>query len=62
MEVKLIKVPAKIGCIGCWYEYRDDCPVKYEYGKPWNMDFSPCFDEEQNRHMIFVPEDQKNEG
>lgn len=62
MEVKLVLVPCKTGCTGCWYEDRDDCPVGYEYGKLEAMDFSPCFDKEQNRHMIFIPEDQKNEG
>lgn len=59
MEVKLIKVPAKAGCMGCWYEDRDDCPVKRD--ERGNLDFTPCFDSEQNYHMIFIPEDQKNE-
>lgn len=60
MEVKLIRVPAKVGCKGCWYEDMDDCPVKRD--ERGNLDFTPCFDEEQNCHMIFIPEDQKDEG
>lgn len=61
MEVKLIKVPATVGCTGCWYEDRDDeCPVKKdEKGK---YDFAPCIDSEQDEHMIFIPENQKDEG
>lgn len=60
MEVELIKVPAKAGCMGCWYEDGDDCPVKRD--KEGNLDFTPCFDNEQDHHMIFIPKDQKNEG
>lgn len=58
-EVKLIRVPCKIGCTGCWYE-DSGCPVKRD--EQGNLDFTPCFDKEQNCHMIFIPEDQKNEG
>ena len=60
MEVNLIKVPAKEGCKGCWYEHRNDCPVKRD--KLGNFDFRPCFDRKQDCHMIFISEDQKNEG
>ena len=60
MEVKLIRGPAKVGCEGCWYEYMDDCPVNRD--ERGNLDFTPCFNSEQNCHMIFIPEDQKNEG
>ena len=60
MEVELIKVPAKAGCMGCWYEDSAACPVKRDKGG--NLDFTPCFDSEQNCHMIFISEDQKNEG
>lgn len=58
MEVKLTLVPCKAGCTGCWYEYRDDCPAGKDYK---TADFTVCFDKEQNRHMIFIPEDQKDE-
>ena len=59
MEVELIKVPAKAGCMGCWYDYRPDCPAfKDENGK-WY--FTHCTDEDGNQ-LIFVPQDQKNEG
>lgn len=60
MEVGLIKVPAKAGCMGCWYEDSAACPVKRD--ERGNLDFTPCFDSEQNCHMIFISEDQKNEG
>lgn len=60
MEVKLVKVPAKVGCMGCYYEHRADCPVTYVKGG--GLDFTPCFDAEQNCHMILIPENQKNEG
>lgn len=60
MEVELIKVPAKAGCMDCWYEDSDDCPVKRD--KEGNLNFTPCFDSEQYCHMIFIPKDQKNEG
>ena len=60
MEVELIKVPAKAGCMGCWYEDSEACPVKRD--KMGNLDFTPCFDSGQYCHMIFIPKNQKNEG
>ena len=52
--MELIKVPAKLGCEGCWYDNRPDCPAfKDENGK-WN--FTHCADEDGNQ-LIFVPQD-----
>lgn len=50
--MELIKVSAKLGCDGCWYDNRPDCPAfKDENGK-WN--FTHCADEDGNQ-LIFVP-------
>ena len=50
--MELIKVPSKLGCDGCWYDNRPDCPAfKDENGK-WN--FIHCADEDGNQ-LIFVP-------
>ena len=50
--MELIKVPSKLGCDGCWYDNRPDCPAfKDENGK-WN--FTHCADEDGNQ-LIFVP-------
>lgn len=50
--MELIKVPSKLGCDGCWYDDRPDCPAfKDENGK-WN--FTRCADEDGNQ-LIFVP-------
>lgn len=56
--MELIKVPAKLGCDGCWYDNRPDCPAfKDENGK-WN--FTHCADEDGNQ-LIFVPQDENEE-
>lgn len=53
--MELIKVPSKLGCDGCWYDNRPDCPAfKDENGK-WN--FTHCADEDGNQ-LIFVPQDE----
>ena len=63
--MELIKVPSKLGCDGCWYDNRPDCPAfKDENGK-WN--FTHCADEDGNQlifgpakdesQLIFVPRD-----
>lgn len=53
--MELIKVHAKLGCDGCWYDNRPDCPAfKDENGK-WN--FTHCEDEDGNQ-LIFVPQDE----
>ena len=56
---ELIKVPAKLGCDGCWYDTQLGCPVIQKEDK-LEWDFSPCQDENGD-HIIFIPKDE-NKG
>lgn len=44
MELKLVK--AKAGCMGCYYEEKDECPGDTAH-------FEKCV--QNDEHMIFVP-------
>lgn len=58
MEVELIKVPAKAGCMGCWYEDSDACPAGNDYR---TADLSKCADE-TGFPIIFIPLNEEDKG
>ena len=49
MELKLVK--AKAGCMGCYYEEKDECPGDTAH-------FEKCV--QNGEHMIFVPVEQED--
>lgn len=51
MELKLVK--AKAGCMGCYYEDKEECPGDTAH-------FEKCV--VNGEHMIFVPITDKIEG
>jgi len=51
--MELVLKPAKAGCLGCYYEDKDECPGD-------TANFEKCI--QDGRHMIFVPAQEDNNG
>lgn len=52
----LVLRPAKAGCLGCYYEGYDKCPVDKEDG---TRDYSPCTNYNTQTAMIFVEQEDR---